>query len=123
MIFGHWQYEGKLDPSKHFGFLYLIINKQNGFQYVGIKQFSFKRGAKRSNSHWEDYTGSSKWLNADIAKLGKDNFKFIIIDVFDSKQSLHYAELKYMIQNNCLWSKQWYNQQVRARVVNVKTKA
>lgn len=116
----HWEYQGTLDPSKHFGFLYLIINKATGRRYLGIKQFSFKKGGKRVASDWETYTGSSKWLNADISKQGKDNFKFIIIAVYPDKPSLKYAEVKAIIEHNALWDDNYYNQFLGAKIRNLK---
>ena len=109
MKFGHWEYNGDLDTTA-FGFLYLITNTANNRKYVGIKQFSFKRGKRRVPSGWQDYTGSSKWLNDDISKLGINKFNFIILGTYKDKPSLKYAEAKFIIENDCLYSRDWYNQ-------------
>jgi hypothetical protein len=42
---------------------------------------------------WRTYTGSSKELNSDIKKYGKDKFEFKMIDVYNTKGGLYYAEV------------------------------
>ena len=88
----HWLYKGKplLEvPSKMFGFVYLITNLKSNQMYIGRKYFESKRRKKvkgkkrrtitRTETDWATYTGSSKTLNKDIAKTGKDKFKFEIL--------------------------------------------
>ncbi len=59
-----------------------------------------KFGDKESN--WRVYTGSSKWLNEDIEKLGKKHFKFEIIAEYKNRRSLRYYELYYQMKYNVL---------------------
>ena len=59
-----------------------------------------KFGDKQSN--WKTYTGSSKWLNEDIDKIGKKKFKFEVIAEYKNKRSLRYYELYYQMKYNVL---------------------
>lgn len=99
----HW--EGvEPEPEKYFGFVYCITNKLNGRQYIGKKQFMITRRIKvpgkknrkiyKASSGWEYYTGSSVWLNKEIQELGKENFKFEILNHASSKGTLHYMEIE-----------------------------
>ena len=101
----HWLYIGKplLEaPEEFFGFVYLITNKKSGKKYIGRKYFGTTRRVKvkgkkrrkviRKDSNWKTYTGSSKVLNADIQKIGKDNFKFQILILGKTKGQVNYLE-------------------------------
>ena len=55
-----------------FGFVYLITNTKTTKAYVGCKQY-FSMGKKKKKHKWEIYTGSSKYLNADIIMSNYQN--------------------------------------------------
>ena len=59
-------------------------------------------GKKKIPFKWENYTGSSKYLNADIEKDGKEKFKFEVIAEYKNKRSLLYYEAYYQIKWNVL---------------------
>jgi hypothetical protein len=133
----HWQ-GLEPDPSKFFGFVYLVTNKQDGRKYIGRKNFwlrDSKPGTKtvkttnRQSQHWKPaawkesdwrtYTGSSKELSKDIDKYGKDNFTFEILKQCRSRGSLVYSEVEHQVKLGCLWKKnddtyQFYNRQIAA---------
>lgn len=101
----HWKYKGKLlkeFPDDSFGFVYIITNKKSGMQYVGRKYFQAIRRTKvvgrkrrkviKKDSGWKTYTGSSKRLNLDIEKLGKENFKFEILILGETRGQVNYLE-------------------------------
>lgn len=101
----HWLYNGKplLEiPHKMFGFVYLITNNKSGQMYIGRKYFESKRRKKtkgnkrrtivRTETDWSTYTGSSKTLNNDIAKLGINNFKFEILVLGETRGQVNYLE-------------------------------
>ena len=88
---------------KKFGFVYLIINTQNGKGYVGCKQY-FAMNKKKTKHKWETYPGSSKYLNADIKKIGKENFRFEVIAEYKNKRSLRYYEMYYQVKWSVLTS-------------------
>ena len=79
-----------------FGFVYIITNTELDKAYVGCKQYFV--GKKKTPSKWEQYTGSSKYLNADIEKIGKEKFKFEIIAEYKNKRSLRYYEAYYQMK-------------------------
>jgi len=87
-----------------FGFVYLITNLQNGKGYIGCKQYLSYRKMKETESDWKTYMGSSKWLTADIEKIGKEHFKFEIIAEYKNRRSLRYYELYYQMKFNVLSS-------------------
>jgi len=106
-LVSHWlQFETDepfVPNLKKFGFVYLIINTQNGKGYVGCKQY-FAMNKKKTKHKWETYTGSSKYLNADIKKIGKENFRFEVISEYKNKRSLRYYEMYYQIKWDVLTS-------------------
>jgi len=85
-----------------FGFVYIITNLRNGKAYIGCKQYMHYNRLKEKESDWKTYTGSSKWLNQDIDKIGKKHFKFEIIAEYKNKRSLRYYELYYQMKHNVL---------------------
>ena len=87
-----------------FGFVYLITNLHSGKGYIGCKQYKLYTKLKERESDWKTYTGSSKWLNEDIKKIGKKHFKFEIIAEYKNRRSLRYYELYYQMKFNVLSS-------------------
>lgn len=101
--YGHWQSLcGEVDPSLHFGFIYLIYCKETKKFYIGKKQLvsvsrKFVPGKKRrqvttKESDWLTYSSSSQYVKADIEKYGEDKFEFFIIQTYKTKAGLSYAE-------------------------------
>ena len=101
----HWLYKGKIleeAPDNYFGFVYLITNLKSNKKYIGRKYFGTTRRVKvagkkrrkviRKDSNWREYTGSSKLLNKDIEKLGKDSFRFEILIFGETKGQVNYLE-------------------------------
>jgi hypothetical protein len=117
---GHWQCN--IPPvDGAIGFIYKITNLIDNRQYIGKKLQVFKttkkalknrtnkrRGTKESD--WKTYTGSSKSLNSDIEKLGKENFKFEILHWCKNKMELSFHETKFIIDNDAVFSKKFYNE-------------
>jgi hypothetical protein len=99
-LVSHWlQFETDepfVPNLKKFGFVYLIINTQNGKGYVGCKQYLI--GKAKTNSKWETYMGSSKYLKEDIKKIGKKHFRFEVIAEYINKRSLRYYEAHYQMK-------------------------
>ena len=93
---GHWSFSKSFDQKDYFGFIYCIKNMKSSQYYIGKKQF--RNQGRKSSKHygkemaWRTYTGSSKWLNEDIVKLGKENFNFVIVDLYKTKGEMYYAE-------------------------------
>jgi len=98
----HWKFHNKPDTINNFGFVYLITNKKTKKAYIGCKQYFVKRNGKDVESNWRSYTGSSKYLNEDIKKLGKKNFTFKILLECKNKRSLRYYECYYQMLHKVL---------------------
>jgi hypothetical protein len=130
MDLGHWVLAKNLEYTEQaFGFIYEITNNALDYpkKYIGKKQCRFKikrkplKGKKRKRldtkeSDWKNYTGSSKELNADIEKYGKENFSFIILEWCFSKFELGYKEIKMQLQEDVLLKENYYNGIVNCRL-------
>ena len=96
----HWVRLGTEEPFvpnlDKFGFVYLITNTKTTKAYVGCKQYYV--GKTKKKYKWEIYTGSSKYLNADIKKIGKEHFTFEVIAEYKNKRSLRYYEAYYQMK-------------------------
>ena len=100
----HWKYHKKLDPKNQFGFVYIITHKKTKKAYIGCKQYYIKRKGKEVESNWKIYTGSNKYLNEEIKKIGKKNYHFKVIGEYKNKRSLKYYECYYQMINHVLTS-------------------
>jgi hypothetical protein len=117
MELGHWIIEeGTVINDETFGFIYEITNTVTNKKYIGKKQCQSRikrkplKGKKRNRidfkeSDWKSYTSSSKELNEEIQKYGKDKFIFKILRTCDSKWALAYFEIKEQIDKNVLSEK------------------
>lgn len=128
MDLGHWELiEGVCMDENTFGFIYEIKNLIENKKYIGKKQCFSKirkkplKGKKRyrldlKKSDWQTYTSSSEKLNADIIKLGKENFSFKIIKTCSSKWELAYFEIKEQILADVLLKEDYYNGIINVRI-------
>jgi hypothetical protein len=126
--FGHWQLAEGVSPRLDaFGFIYEIVCTPLNKKYIGKKQCVSRvkrkplKGKTRNRidqkqSDWKTYTGSSKELNEDIAKYGKENFTFTIVDWCGSKWELGYKEIKRQIENEVLLKEGFYNGVLNVRI-------
>jgi hypothetical protein len=101
----HWIYYDTGKPFvpnlEKFGFVYIITNMKSGKAYVGCKQY-FSMTKKKRKHKWETYMSSSKYLKADIEKIGKKHFTFEVIAEYKNKRSLRYYEAYYQMKWNVL---------------------
>ena len=120
-------------PEDCVGFVYLITNLTNNRKYVGKKLAKFskttyktvklKNGTKKKkkirskiDSDWQEYYGSSNELSADVATLGKENFKREILYYCRSKAECSYIEAREQFDRKVLESTDYYNGQISVRV-------
>lgn len=99
----------EINISKLKGFTYLITNLVDGRRYIGMKNFYSKRKGVVSESDWRNYCSSSKYLKADIEKLGKAAFRFEILELFTNKAKLKKSESDFILKYNCVTDPNWYN--------------
>lgn len=91
------------DPHLYFGFVYQITNLVDGRLYIGRKQYhKYRKGKKVGEMDWHNYTGSSKRLNDDIKKHGKDKFEFKILRQYKTRGGLVYGEANLLHKRNAL---------------------
>lgn len=83
----------------YYGYIYLIVNNQNGKCYVGQKQ---------SSEFVYNYWGSSVSLSKDISDLGLENFSRKILCWAKTKDELNYLE-EYWIKELDLFHGFGYN--------------
>ena len=115
----HWVGR-KPDPKKYFGFIYLITNLHSRRMYVGKKQYwMYKKRKPWKENNWHHYTSSSKDLNADIKKFGKDKFEFKILKNYKTRGGLTYGEANTQHKKDVLTAphpdgRLYYNKQIAA---------
>ena len=131
-----WYYQGQEVtelPEDCVGYVYCITNLTNNRKYIGKKLAKFskttykvvklKNGKKKRQkirskiaSDWQEYYGSSKELTADIAQIGKENFKREILFYCSSKAECSYIEARTQFERKVLESDDYYNGQMSVRV-------
>jgi hypothetical protein len=131
-----WYYQNSIVdemPEECVGFVYLITNNISGRKYIGKKLAKFskttyrmvklKNGKKKRQkirgkieSDWREYYGSNTQLNADVAKLGADNFTREILFYCKSKAECSYIEAREQFSRKVLETNDYYNGQIQVRV-------
>lgn len=131
-----WTYQGSIVdelPEDCVGFVYIITNTLSGRKYIGKKLAKFskityktvklKNGKKKRKkirgkieSDWKEYWGSSPNLQADIDKLGKENFTREILHYCKSKAQTSYIEAKEQFDRRVLETDEYYNGHIQVRV-------
>lgn len=121
-----WIYDGKKFSEEliqdNVGFVYKIINTDNGKQYIGKKLFTKskiyqknkKKKRTRVSSDWIEYTGSNEELNEDI-KNGAKIDKFII-HLCKSKGWCTYQETKEILTRDAIIDPMYYNSWVSCKI-------
>ena len=132
MDLGHWSTSIIIEEGNiPYGFIYKITCLTNNRKYIGKKQCKsiLKRkplkGKKNKRcevieTNWKEYTSSSRELNEDILKYGKDKFKFEILELCDSKFALAYREAKIQFEEEVLLRDDYYNGIINLRVSKPK---
>ena len=125
-----WTYQGKIVEEiseEYIGFVYLITNLTNNKKYIGKKLTRFKvtkkplkgkKNKRRSTkeSDWRTYWGSSDHLNADVKKLGADNFTREILEFCTTRGVMSYIEAELQFKHKVLLSDDYYNGIINVRI-------
>lgn len=123
-----WIYNGEVfcEPGDNYGFVYIITNKIDNRQYIGKKFFwsirrkQVKKVRKRITveSDWKTYWSSSDELQADVQRLGPENFTREIIHLCKNKGTANYLEAKEQFTRSVLENKDlWYNSWISVKVM------
>ena len=126
-----WLYDGKVfeseDIKDYFGFCYILIDLENGMNYIGRKYFYSVRKKKgirkkvRSESDWKTYYSSSKKIQQMVLESGPNRFKREILSLYKKKGQVNYNETKLLFQHNVLETvdehgkKLYYNENIMNR--------
>ena len=126
-----WLYDGKVfeseDIKDYFGFCYILIDLENGMNYIGRKYFYSVRKKKgirkkvRSESDWKTYYSSSKKIQQMVLESGPNRFKREILSLYKKKGQVNYNETKLLFQHNVLEAvdengkKLYYNENIMNR--------
>ena len=126
-----WLYEGKPfttdDINDFFGYVYRIVNLQNGREYIGRKyfwKFRTPKGKKRkvkSESDWKKYYGSCPELKEEIQQLGRQNFSRTILSLHKTAGKTNYEETKQLFTKAVLTEQlddgtpKYYNSNILSR--------
>ncbi len=126
-----WLYEGKPfttdDINGFFGYVYRIINLQDGREYIGRKyfwKFRTPKGKKRkvkSESDWKKYYGSCPELKEEIQQLGRQNFSRTILSLHKTAGKTNYEETKQLFTKGVLTEQlddgtpKYYNSNILSR--------
>ena len=127
----HWLYEGKPftteDINDFFGYVYRIVNLQDGREYIGRKyfwKFRTPKGKKRkvkSESDWKKYYGSCPELKEEIQQLGRQNFSRTILSLHKTAGKTNYEETKQLFTKGVLTEQlddgtpKYYNSNILSR--------
>jgi hypothetical protein len=124
-----WLFEGQefqeSDIADNIGYVYMITNLTDGRRYIGKKLFYFSKtrqvkGRKKRTkvlSDWPTYWSSSPELQADVERLGADNFRRDILYLCKTKGTLSYIEAREQFSFRVLEQPEaWYNGIIQCRI-------
>ncbi len=124
-----WLYQDRefteADIGDNVGFVYLITNLIDGRRYIGKKLFYFSKtrqvkGKKKkfkAPSDWPIYWSSSPELQADVDRLGAENFRREILFLCGNKGTLSYIEAREQFGHRVLEQPElWYNAIIQCRI-------
>ncbi|SFY28120.1 hypothetical protein SAMN04487921_13723 [Bacillus altitudinis] len=106
-----------IDTKKHFGFIYVTINKLNGKLYLGKKAFRLKNGKVNA---WRSYLGSGKEIKRQIQQYGKENFTRYILALGRTSDELTQLEIEYIRKFGAHESGKWLNVRVGSALIRGK---
>jgi hypothetical protein len=88
---GHWDFPEQM--GRAFGFIYVIRDTIEDKLYLGKKQFEGTgKVNKGQETNWKSYTSSCTALVHSIRKYGKEHFKFYVLEQYQRRGTLGWAE-------------------------------
>ena len=125
-----WLYHNTIEQFKeediqdHYGFVYLITHIKTGRKYIGkkfftkskTKQVKGKKKKTRVKSDWEDYYGSNKELQDEIANNGKEQYTREILHLCKTRSECSYYETYEIFCRHALLNDGYYNAWVSCRI-------
>jgi hypothetical protein len=126
-----WHYKGEeftsADIDDNIGFVYELVDNENGKMYIGKKFFWSTRrlpplkGKNRKRkvvkeSDWKTYMSSSNEVIELFENHGFDRFTRNIIHLCKTRGQLSYMELKEQMDRRVLESDDYYNGIIQCRI-------
>ena len=118
----------QVDPNKHFGFVYRLMDLNTGFFYIGKKNIWLKKshvkGCKSAvaapqspkwksccwkESDWRTYNGSSKYWTQHLRDNHDHDYERRVIVCCQTKGVLHFAELVAIILSGSMTNPNGFN--------------
>jgi hypothetical protein len=111
-------------PEGYYGFVYLITNLTNHRKYLGRKffyasktrQVKGKKKKTKVESDWQDYYGSNKHLQEDVARLGTGAFRREILHLCKTKGTANYYEAAEIFKRDAILKEEFYNDWMHVKV-------
>lgn len=126
-----WTYKGKEFTSDmiddNFGFVYEILDLNNGKKYIGKKWFwntrkrpplkgKTRKRIVKSESDWQNYYGSNDEVKLLVEESGRHRFAREIIYLCKSKGECTYYEAKLQFDREVLLSDDYYNEFIGCKI-------
>jgi len=111
-------------PEGYYGFVYLITNNVTHKKYVGRKffyvsktrQVKLKKKKYKAESDWQDYYGSNKTIQEEVARLGKGAFHREILHLCKTKGTANYYEASEIFKRDAILKEEYYNDWMHVKV-------
>jgi hypothetical protein len=118
---GIWQFPDQMGVKPYEGFIYVIVDKVLNKAYLGKKYYWGKGKLNKGEPlPWKNYKTSSKKVKAFL-KDGKDEeFEFIVLEQYQTKGGLSYAETWSLCRLDTPLSDQWLNSRIEGISWKVK---
>ena len=126
-----WTYKGEEFTSDmiddNFGFVYEILDLNNGKKYIGKKWFwntrkrpplkgKTRKRIVKSESDWQDYYGSNDEVKLLVEEAGKNRFAREIIYLCKNKGECTYYEAKLQFDREVLLIDNYYNEFIGCKI-------
>lgn len=119
---GHWHFDKQMGTGKHSGFIYVIRDNYLKRFYLGKKFYKInnKRSAAfKSDSNWRTYISSSSTVKILLDNRPLDEFDFIVVEEYEKRGAVSYAETWTLCNVEAPTSVTWYNKRIEEVAWNV----
>jgi hypothetical protein len=121
---GHWKFPEQLGGLEYSGFVYVIRDNVLKRFYLGKKNYWTKiRGTTRTKmSDWKFYKSSSSTIETIFQHRPLEEFEFIVIEQYQKKGAVSYAETWSLCHVEAPTTDVWYNKRIEEIKWNVSEK-
>ena len=116
---GHWKFNKQMGDAV--GFIYIIRDRVLQRFYLGKKLYRSMRGKNvGKESDWRKYKSSSKFLKELYSYRPLSEFEFIVLEEYQTKGTLSYAETWTLCFVEAPTNVDWYNTRIEKVSWSVK---